>query len=583
MSNAITHRLRYLSYWAWVAKHADEYTQANRALYEKIYLFANVAHDCSGNGTEGKGIVNASRTIGDDVEIADLYQSTGEVIDISSDHFTLTNGQSGFDQYYKGLLYNLLLFENEDTLSPLGHSLADAFDEAVAVAFEDIKTAVNEESVSTTLVERFGTDGCLCRISSRERTLLAKAHLGLTNRATSWDELAFMDDTAGVTISISQYLTQDKHTTAQEITDTESKYELDDEVELTDLEAYMAGGQDVFARSSLLVLLLTLDQVVTAPSEEPQFGSLADTRELWRFVIYSEYFSDAYETLLIALYQALAATGPAEGETIVQRLTTHEAFAESVSLALTGVEIKASDKDPDRLKQLKWSIYYGTAWRNSPELRLNDRSPSELVDPDRQSWQELRAHIVNSHSGFRLEPPSEWTFRKLIERSLETAPSIDRSARLCAYASLLLATLQGRYDHYFSQDMFAPHRRWFLETQRPPSARQLWAFPYNEEESFRTVVQEITRQSVLEGYLERLYTKLGDTLGKSPQLVSIDADGTLAYERSFNNDQPNLPTLKYDRTADLLYELGWISTDSLSEASITERGQNVIAHFLNTE
>ena len=570
LSNAITYRLRYLSYWTWVTKNVDAHTKADRALYEKVYLFANVAHDCSGDGTEGKGIVNASRKIKHETTISELYQSEFAGIDISPAHFTLTNGQSGFDQYYKGVLYNLLLFENEQTLTPLGQALAQAFDAALGVEFTAVQEAVDQEYVTTDLVEQLGTDGCLCQLSSREQELLAKAHLGATTRETSWNELNFIDNLEALELSLVGYLAQEQQEMAAELLDED---DVDDEagadIELSDLEIYIGSGQDAFTRASFLLLLLVSDWVESTPAETPPFDELSDARRLWQFVICSEYFSDALETLLIATYQALRATGPATGNVIIQELVEHPAFESALTTALTGIKTATEPDSPDRLRQTKHAIYYGTACEGTPRLDIEEdpAATGHEIDPDTESWAEIRDRITSPGPDFVLDETSEWGIRVLIGDALQSSPSLATSARLFAYSGLLLAQIQARYHQLFGADDLLPHRQWFLETQQKPSPQLVWALPYDEAQSFRTVVGDIAHEQVLQRYQKRLYNKIGDQLGKSPQLLSVDADGTLSYERSFNRDHPNRPTLKYDRTADILYELGWIDTDDLTSSN----------------
>jgi hypothetical protein len=96
LSIAITQRLRYLSYWAWVTDHLDSHDAADRALYEKVLLVASTHHDCPSTGTGTNGIMGDT----DELE-AQLADSTVNEIEISPTAFTIAGDDNArFDSYY---------------------------------------------------------------------------------------------------------------------------------------------------------------------------------------------------------------------------------------------------------------------------------------------------------------------------------------------------------------------------------------------------------------------------------------------------------------------------------------------------
>ena len=68
LSIAITQRLRYLSYWAWITAHVEKHTSEQRALYEKALLAASTAHDCPDEGTGTSGIMGGTDALEAELE-----------------------------------------------------------------------------------------------------------------------------------------------------------------------------------------------------------------------------------------------------------------------------------------------------------------------------------------------------------------------------------------------------------------------------------------------------------------------------------------------------------------------------------
>ncbi|SEP19374.1 hypothetical protein SAMN04487948_12012 [Halogranum amylolyticum] len=586
-SIAITERLRYLSFWAWITDHLDRHTRDERQRYEKIYLFANVAHDCDDEGTHGQGIVSRQRELDDGRKVGDIYDPTVDTVNISNDNFTLTSNSSGFDQYYKGILYNLLLFENEWTLSPLGKQLAVAFDEAISVEFSELQSAVEAERVQPALIERFAEHGCLCQLSNQEREYLTKAFLGLYTPETTWEDLDFLEALPVERLNLAPFLDRENLAESLIAYDEEdaSTARLDvmearEQADLTDLEKYILSGQHVFTRTSLLLILYAGYWVTERPTKTPDFTPLAESRALWQLVIHTEYFSQACQALLIGFYEAVRMLEPIGEAEVIERILTAPEYREALEAGLAA-EVEPSDGELDTRAQIKNSIYYGQAFETSHRARLTPENDTQSLEEvgGKDSWEALTTVLTSGADALTLGSRSEWAFRTLLQDALEDTPSLAKSARVFGYSTLLLSSLQARYQHDFSADEFAPYRQWFNETERYPSPALLWNFPYDPSQTVATVLQQFTDDHIYTQYFNRLYQKLADNPGKSPQLMSTDADGQLSYVRPFNGGTPNLPTLKYDRLGDIFFELGWTTGNSLRELTLTTHGQALLEKF----
>jgi hypothetical protein len=171
----------------------------------------------------------------------------------------------------------------------------------------------------------------------------------------------------------------------------------------------------------------------------------------------------------------------------------------------------------------------------------------------------------------------------LVNQRTDEPASLAKSARLIGYATLLLVTLQARYSQEYAGDAFTPYQRWFQQTQRYPSAKLLWTERFDSEQPLPNAATEFITRHIVEQYFSRLYEKIADQPGKSPQVMSRDADDILSFERRYNGGKPNLPTLKYDRLGDIFFELDWITTDSLHEFESTPRAEAVLAQLVNFE
>ena len=102
--------------------HLDRVDRDERVLYEKALLVSSLYHDCPSNVIESNGIMSATESLS-----TQLSDFTTDSIDISSEALSIgSDDKPRFESYYKGILYRLLLFENEWTHTPLSEQLAMA-------------------------------------------------------------------------------------------------------------------------------------------------------------------------------------------------------------------------------------------------------------------------------------------------------------------------------------------------------------------------------------------------------------------------------------------------------------------------
>ena len=202
---------------------------------------------------------------------------------------------------------------------------------------------------------------------------------------------------------------------------------------------------------------------------------------------------------------------------------------------------------------------------------------------------------------FVLSGHSERAYQVLIHDTLSEPRSIAKSRRVAAYSAIALARITARYPQYFGTDAVAPFVDWFLTAQEDPSAATCWQLSDAYEDStavtdhhlsndwpassFALTTAGFTRRWILDHYFERLYEKIKDGNGKSPQLLHIDADGQLTYDHEitdggvYNGGYPNAPTMKFDRLGDIFYELGLTKGNSLKEMQVTDRGRQLVDAF----
>jgi hypothetical protein len=183
---------------------------------------------------------------------------------------------------------------------------------------------------------------------------------------------------------------------------------------------------------------------------------------------------------------------------------------------------------------------------------------------------------------------------------LADASTVAEYRKAAALAAVLLARVGTRRDQYFGTEPLEPFLAWFTTAHSHPGPRTCWNVADDgelltpltrdradwEASSFAYTTAAFTKRWTLIEYFERLFGKIGDSNGRSPQLLHLDTDGTLTFDYSvndgdlYNHGMPNAPTIKWDRIGDIGYELDLLETNQLSSLSLTDSGRTFVASFL---
>ncbi|MFC5367236.1 hypothetical protein [Salinirubrum litoreum] len=600
LSMAVTQRLRYLSFWCWVTANLDGDAPTDRALYEKVVLLGSDPHACPEEGTSTNGTLNPpdelSEALADDS--IDEVPIDAETVSIGSED------TARFDSYYSGVFYNLLLLENDQTVTPLGQALADAYDAAVTFEFESVQAAVEAETLSRSLIERVCNSGCFCQISSQEREILRNAYWYLVSPTVEYDSLQFDQESGPEQLHLREFLLTD----SKQLETASIEAELlgvsaaDVEMGSENLEQFFEEGRHQFVRSSLTLLLATGDWADRRPTASPSFEHLTDAREVWRFLIHAEYASYGIQALFLAVQGVIRELEPIFPSDVLSSLFDHDEFDSVAGRALEGINL-AIDPGADRstLNDVRDAVYFGEAPTGNFESTLPD-GPS-LTD---MSWADVTSRLVaadtetSEESCFSLTGHSERAYKHQLQSVLADASTVAEYRKVAALAAVLLARVSTRYEEYFVTDPLEPFLAWFKTAHDHPGPQTCWDVANDcemlpslatnradwEGSPFAYTTAAFAKRWTLTEYFERLFEKIGDSNGRSPQLLHLNTDGTLTFDYQvndgdlYNRGLPNAPTIKWHRIGDIGYELDLLETNRLDSLSLTESGRAFIGSFM---
>lgn len=594
LSIAITQRLRYLSYWCWVLDHVEE-IEHDRALYEKVVLLGSDPHDCPGEGTSDNGTLNPDSGLRQQLADPDVAS-----IPIDSDHVTIGgNDRSRFSSYYSGILYNLLLLENDQTVTPLGRRLAHAYDQAVEFSFEDVQEAVSEESLPRQLIEEIRSSGCFCQVTSKERRILCQAYWYRISPTSEYEDLAFDQSNDPDSLELTKFLKTNTTQLEQEAKEAElmGHGEADYEASSEDLKQFFAEGRPNFVRASLTLLLSTADWTVSQSPNRSPFTNLSDAREVWRLLVHAEYASFAIQSLFIAIQGVVRELGPITPGELLSIIFDSPEFDATANRAISGVETDTENgTDRSTIDRVRDVVYFGEA----PSGEFTTAIPEKTPDSSPLgTWEEVQSDLKATDSSekngpFELSGTSERAYQNILVTELRSAATVSDYRRVAALASVLSARVGTRYDQYFGSEEMEPFLAWFNSAHEHPGPRSCWdvrsqdlqASPTSEAwdgSAFSQTAAAFAKQWALDNYFEKLFQKIGDSNGRSPQMLHVDTNGELSFDYAandgalYNGGVPNAPTLKWDRMGDIFYELGLATTNDLHSLEVTELGRDLIA------
>lgn len=573
LSDSITYRLRYVSFWAWCLDNHDKPTKSERARYEKVFFFATLSHDCPDHGHFTNGIVGASRT-----NNANRYDSTAASFDITTDAFDLTgSGGSGFDQYYQSLMHRLWLLDGALELTPLGRRVADAFDTAVSVDFEEVRAAVTDGRVSHDLVESLAADGCCCllRESDRERELLTAALLSCISRTHDPEELAFEQIDGADAIAREAWYPAEIATASDAVSDIDSM--LADDADETDLGDYHRGGFGARARASILLILGTAARVQRSPASTGwDIPALQDIRRAWQLFVHTHYFVIGCEALLKAWLHAVRAWEPISTAEVLTRVFDAESYRQTVwDVATNTVDVTVDDTTPDRRWRVLDAIYYGD-WYDGAITAEYDPTAGQSSSPEGSlTWAALTAEL----SDHTLDTASARVIHSLLRSGDDTITDGERAIRIAGYATVLLAQLrQWRWEH-LDERTFEPYLDWFTHRESSPGPSSFWHRSLTDSDSVGSIMQSVMEERTINTHQRVTRRKIRDRPSLTPRHVSRRPDGKWEFKSMYTTTHLGQSWARLKRLTDALFELGLTTTPDLDEFEPTDRGHHVLNQY----
>lgn len=474
LSMAVTQRLRYLSFWCWVTANLDGDAPRDRALYEKVVLLGSDSHTCPEEGTGTNGTLNPP----DELSAA-LADDSVDTIPIDAATVSIGSEDTArFGSYYSGVFYNLLLLENDRTVTPLGQALADAYDDAVTFDFESVQTAVECETLDRPLIESIRTSGCFCQISSQEREILRNAYWYLVSPTVEYESLQFDVEPGPEQLQLREFLLTD----SKQLETASIEAELmgistaDVETASEDLEQFFEEGRHQFVRASLTLLLVIGDWVDRRPTTSPPCDQLDDAREIWRLLIHTEYASYGVQALFLAVQGVVRELEPITPSAVLSSLFENDEFDMVAGRAVEGIDFAADpEKDRSTLDGIRDAVYFGDVPAGTIETTL-----SEYHNQTDMSWSDVTSRLVaadnitTEESCFSLTGHSERAYHHRLQSVLASASTVAEYRKAAALAAVLLARVSTRYDQYFATEPLEPFLAWFRTAHTHPSPETCW-------------------------------------------------------------------------------------------------------------
>lgn len=571
LSDAITYRFRYVSFWSWCLNHCDTPSKDARARYEKIFFFANLAHDCPNHDYFANGLVGAQRN-----NNAAQYDPDAASLDITTDAFDLTGaGGSGFDRYYQSLMQRLWLLDGQLNLTPLGRRVAAAFDEAVDLDFKEIGNAATAGCVSQSLIESLAADGCCCllRESDRERELLTGTLLSCVTQTHDPDELAFEPVKGPDAIAREAWYPLELATASDVVYDIESVVDKTGE---TDLGEYVRGRFGERARASVLLFLGTAGRVQRPPAATGwDLPTVLDIRRAWQLFVHTHYFVVACEALLTAWLHAVRAWEPISTPELLTQIFDADTYRRTVwAVATNEVAVTVDDTTPDQFWRVLDAIYYGN-WHDGA-ITVDYQPTAAVTPPDGAlTWAALREEL----HGHELDSASARVMHDLLRSAEDTLSDGERACRIAGYATVLLLQLYRWRHHHITDDVFEPYLDWFMHRAASQSPVVLWQQSLADGESVASVIQSFMEHSVINAHQQVTQRKISDRPSQSPRHVRRRPDGAWEFKSMYETTRLAQSWARLERLLDVLFELGLTTSPDRSEFTPTDRGYRVLSRY----
>lgn len=582
LSDAITYRLRYISFWAWVLDNTDSPDKQTRARYEKIFFLSNLSHDCPDDGHSTNGIVGAGRSV-DGEYLADKYSKEIASFDISEDAFSLTSaGGCGFDTYYQALMQKLWIIHGKTNLTPVGKRVASTFDSAVDVDFAELRGAVQTADVTQELVQEFAADGCCCqlRTTGEERNLLTRALLANFDHTDDPSQLDFRSSVGDNSLSLDLWYPKTLTETNADGIDLDFVSDVEEEHE-TDLAEYFYRRLGARNRASVLLFLATADRVCEPPADSGwDLEPLIDIRRAWEFFVHTHYFVVACEALLKAWLHGVRHWEPASTSELLDNIFDTELYTATVrDIAAGGINVDVDESDSDRLWQVFDAVYYGD-WFAGP-LSFDHQLPAADSDATELTWGRLQNDLCSGSPDSlpELDTAADRVLHDFILSGPNTDSDATRAQYLAGIATVLLTRLHQRGQQYTTTEEFAPYRRWFGHIEASPSPSELWQLDLEPEDQVTSTMKEFTRNQIIAKHQEVTRRKIRDRPSHTPRYMSQRPDGRWEFKSSYKTAHLHQSWNRLGRLIDTLYELNLTNEADTDSFQPNDRGRKLLSQF----
>ena len=580
LSDAITYRLRYISFWAWVLYNTNSPDRGMRASYEKVFFLSNLAHECPDDGHSSNGIVGAGRRVNGQ-SLRERYDPAVDVFDLTADDFQLTNTDgSGFDTYYQSLMQRLWLLHGKMELTPCGEQVAAEFDENVGPSFDELRDVVHSGTVPQEFLQRFASGGCCCELrnASDECNLLTNALLANFERTDDPSRLWFRQPIGQESLSIDEWYPRHLQQTDEGELDLESLFDSED-LE-TDLMEYFNGRFGARGGASLLLFLATAERVRTPAVETGwDIEPLEDIRRAWDFFVYTHYFVVGSEALLRAWLHGVRHWEPIGTTELLEEMFTADEFTATVkSILADDVSITVDESRESTLWRVLDAIYYETWFDGRVTVELDVPDTSRTGTHDEMTWGTLQGRLTGRNvTDGDIGPKAVRVLHDLLQSDQQGASDGVLASYYAGVATVLLAQLYRRGQSYRTGTEFEPYRRWFDNIAASPSPASFWRTDYDESRSVNEVMQSVVRDRVVKKHHAITQRKMGDRPSQTPRHMLRRPDGEWEFKSMYSDLSQSWARL--ERLVDVLYELDLATTADVDSFRPTARGKQLLEGY----
>lgn len=580
LSDAITYRFRYISFWAWVLNNTNSPDRGTRASYEKVFFLSNLAHECPDDGHSSNGIVGAGRKVNGQ-SLQERYDPAVDVFNLTADDFQLTNkDSSGFDTYYQSLMKRIWLLHGKMQLTPCGEQVAAEFDENVSPSFDELRDVVQSGTVSQEFLQRFASGGCCCELrnASDECNLLTNALLANFERTDDPSRLSFRQPIGQESLSIDEWYPRHLQQTEESGLDLESLFDSDD-LE-TDLMEYFNGRFGTRGGASLLLFLATAERVRTPAIDSGwDIEPLQDIRRAWEFFVYTHYFVVGSEALLRAWLHGVRYWEPVGTTELLEEMFTAHKFTATVeSILADDASITVDDSRESTFWGVLDAIYYETWFDGSVTVELDVPDMSRTDTRDEMTWGGLQNQLTGRDvTGGEIGSKAARVLHDLLQSDQQGASDDVLASYYAGVATVLLAQLYRRGQRYTTGAEFEPYRCWFDNIAASPSPASFWRTDYDESRAVNEVMQSVVRDRVVRKHHAITQRKVRRRPSQTPRHMIRRPDGKWEFKSMYSDLNQSWARLK--RLVDVFYELDLVTTADLESFRPTTRGEQLLEGY----